>query len=82
LVTKTTVGRGTSIDEQLTYRLYLDPKTWLPFARTMTGIPTTTDPLRRDSNGPVRSTFVETAHLPGTFFTAASIDNWVSSHAT
>lgn len=79
LVTKQTVGRGTSVDEQFTYRLYLDPQTWLPLARTMTGIPTASDPLRRDSNGPVRSTFVKTARLPGSFFSAASIDKWVSS---
>jgi hypothetical protein len=82
LVTKEIVGRGTNIDERFTYRLYLDPKTWLPFARTVAGVPTTTDPLRRDSNGPVRSIFVETAHLPSSFFTAASIDRWVSSQAT
>jgi hypothetical protein len=82
LMTKRIVGRGSTIDERFTYRLYLDPTTWLPFARTMTSIPTTTDPLRRESNGPVRSTFVDTAHLPASFFTASSIDTWVSSHAT
>jgi hypothetical protein len=79
VVLATNVGPNT--DEQVTYRLYIDPKTWLPFAKTSTAISKTSDHFRRDSSGPISSTFVKTAHLPRSFFTAASIDKWVSSHA-
>jgi len=73
---------GPNADQRVTYRLYLDPKTWLPFARTSTAITKTSDHVRRYSSGPINSTFVKTASLPKSLFTAASIDRWASSHAT
>jgi hypothetical protein len=73
---------GPNADQRVTYRLYLDPKTWLPFARTSTAITNTSDHVRADSSGPINSTFVKTASLPKSLFTTASIDRWVSSHAT
>ena len=78
-MTTATLLRGTAVDERLVQSLYLDPETWLPFAKTITGVPTANNPMRSREQGRVRSTFVKTKTLPRSFFTAASIDAWVMS---
>jgi hypothetical protein len=77
LVTSETFRRGTNVDERIVGSVYLDPKTWLPFARQIVSSGAASDPAR--SEGRVRSSFVDTKSLPHSFFTAESMDRWASS---